>query len=61
MGLNKHIEIRMCQVLQNIVHVCCGNAHVGDGRGGSQHYNYDPLLKLYIGCLVLITEMFKIQ
>ena len=47
------------QVLQNIVHACCGNVHIGGGRGGTQHY--DPLLNLYIGCLVMITENLDIQ
>ena len=57
MGLNKHID--MCQVLQNIVYACCGNTHVGVGRGGAQHY--DPLLKLYVGCLIMITENLDVQ
>ena len=49
----------MCQVLQNIVYACCGNAHVGGGRAGAQHY--DPLLKLFIGCLIMITENLDVQ
>ena len=50
----------MCQkVLQDIVHACCGDVHVGGGRGGTQ--DYDPLLKLYIGCLIMITENLNVQ
>ena len=44
----------MNPMLRNIVHSCCGDAHVAGGRGNSQHY--DPLLKLYVGCPVMITE-----
>ena len=57
MGLNKHRD--MCHVLQDILHACCGDAHVDGGRGGKQHY--DPLLKLHIGCLVKITENLVVQ
>ena len=49
----------MNQVLQNIVYACCGDAHVGGGRAGAQHY--DSLLKLYIGCLIMITENLDVQ
>ena len=49
----------MCHVLQNIVHACFGNAHVGVGRGDLQHY--DPLLNLYVCCLVMITKNLDVQ
>ena len=49
----------MCHVFQYIIHACCGDAHVGAGRGGSQHYN--SLLKLHIGCLVMITQTLDVQ
>ena len=49
----------MCHVLQNIVHACCVDVHVDSERGGSQHYG--PLLKLYIGCLMIITEKLNVK
>ena len=49
----------MYQVLQDVVHAYCGDVHIGGGRGGTQHY--DPLLKLYIGCFIMITENLDVQ
>ena len=49
----------MSHVLQSIVHSGCGNVHVGGERGDSQHY--DPLLKLYNDCLVMISEHRDVQ
>ena len=46
-------------MLQNIVHACCGDAHVGGGRRDVQHC--DPPLKSCIGCLVMITENLYVQ
>ena len=48
----------MCHVLQDIVHACYGDAHLGGRRGCAQHY--DPLLKK-IGYLVIIPENLDVQ
>ena len=44
---------RMPQLLQNLIYTCCRDAHKG-GRSNSQQF--EPLLKLYVGCPVMISE-----
>ena len=44
----------MPQLLQNLIYTCCGDAHIKGGRSNSQRF--DPLLKLYVGCPVMISE-----
>ena len=46
----KQIYRDICHVLQDIVHECCGNVHVGGRRGGLQHY--DQLLKIVLVVLL---------
>ena len=44
----------MSHLLQNLIYTCCGDAHIRGGRGNTQRF--DPLLKLYVGCPVMISE-----
>ena len=44
----------MPEILQNLIYTCCSDAHIKGGRKASQRF--DPLLKLYVGCSVMISE-----
>jgi hypothetical protein len=46
--------IDMVPLVQDILHSTCCDAHVTGGRGDTQ--KHDPMLKLYVGCPVMLTE-----
>ena len=43
----------MSHLLQNLIYTCCGDAHIRSGRCNTKRF--DPLLKLYVGCPVMIS------
>ena len=55
----KQTYIDMTQVVKNIVHSTCGDPHVKGGQRGTQMF--DPMLKLYVGCPVMITENIDVE
>jgi hypothetical protein len=50
----KQTYVDMKPVVKDMVHSCCCDAHVKGGRDYTQ--KFDPMLKLYVGCPVMITK-----